>query len=229
MFGKFVSLGWFCGTAASMSKYGLRSSAGPVDWCFTELEELIHLIDTDFEHFLEKENLEVDKNNPKAFRDVKYKVSFFHDVKEDLETDYDEIHHKYTRRAQKFMEQYRSKTPMCFIRAVHNEQEVDYIKNNEQYIDDVIKKYNKKHQLVLLVPKCFSLPESEVFKVFQLQIDKYSGSDEDNLKELFDTNTDFIHWCYANSSLKGRCANLYWELKKRIKNRPDKKQQKGNE
>ena len=56
MFGKFVSLGWFCGTAASMSKYGLRSGAGPVDWCFTELEELIHLIDTDFEHFMEKEN-----------------------------------------------------------------------------------------------------------------------------------------------------------------------------
>lgn len=34
MFDSFISLGFFCGTAASMSGHGLRSFSGPFDWIF---------------------------------------------------------------------------------------------------------------------------------------------------------------------------------------------------
>ena len=227
MFNKFLSLGWFCGTASSMSKYGLRSNAGPFDWCFTELAEMMELIDTDFEHFMEKSNLEVDKDNPKTFRDTKYKISYFHDVKEDLETDYENIYGRYSRRIEKFREFHRMQKPVCYIRAVHNEAEMQYILSHEEYISGVIKKYNPKHEIVFLYPESFSKPKKSKFKFFELRIDKYSGSDTDHLKELFDTNKDFIHWCYANSSLKGRFANLYWEAKKAIINK--RKSKKVNE
>lgn len=35
-FSNFVSLGYICPVAASMSKYGLRSWSGPFDWLITK-------------------------------------------------------------------------------------------------------------------------------------------------------------------------------------------------
>ncbi len=32
IFKSYISLGWYCGTAASMEKHGLRSFAYPFDW-----------------------------------------------------------------------------------------------------------------------------------------------------------------------------------------------------
>lgn len=51
MFENFISLGWFCGTAASMSKYGLRSWFGPFDWYFSNFPGVLSCMENDFIDF----------------------------------------------------------------------------------------------------------------------------------------------------------------------------------
>ena len=52
MYNSFISLGWFCGVASSMSKYGLRSFSSPFDWYFSDFKSVLHFIETDFIDFL---------------------------------------------------------------------------------------------------------------------------------------------------------------------------------
>ena len=73
-----ISLGWFCGTASSMSRYGLRSHSGPFDWFFSDFDSVLKVIETDFSDFMKKENLVPDKNNNKIFYDTKYRFSCNH-------------------------------------------------------------------------------------------------------------------------------------------------------
>ena len=57
MFEKFISLGWYCGTAAAMSKLGIRSFSGPFDWYQSDFSGVLNCLDNDFDDFLEKKNL----------------------------------------------------------------------------------------------------------------------------------------------------------------------------
>lgn len=51
-FEQFISLGLHCFTAASMSKYGLRSSSGPFDWLITaDFGWVLRYMETDFSGF----------------------------------------------------------------------------------------------------------------------------------------------------------------------------------
>lgn len=36
-----ISLGWYCGTASSCSRLGLRSFSGPFDWILSDFEYVI--------------------------------------------------------------------------------------------------------------------------------------------------------------------------------------------
>ena len=52
MYEHIVSLGWYCGVAASMSRYGFREMSGPFDWMFSDFEGVLHFLETSFEDFL---------------------------------------------------------------------------------------------------------------------------------------------------------------------------------
>lgn len=80
MFSNFVSLGPHCATAASMSKFGLRSWSGPFDWLITDhLKWILYYIENNFQGFFEMENLECYKNNSKRIKDRKSKFIFLHE------------------------------------------------------------------------------------------------------------------------------------------------------
>ena len=97
-----ISLGWFCGVSASLNRLGLRDASGPFDWYFSDYESVIKLIDTEFEDFFVRENLVEDSENRKIFRDARFGFTCFHDVKRSLDEDYQLIHDKYQRRAERF-------------------------------------------------------------------------------------------------------------------------------
>lgn len=207
MFKSFISLGWFCGTASSMSEYGLRCISGPFDWCFSELEGIMELMNDDFRDFLNKRNLRVDENEPTRFRDIKYDITYVHEVKQNFEAEYNEIVEKYVRRINKFKDSYNSERPVCFIRAVHKPGELEYIVKNGKHINEIIKRFNAETEIVFLVPKFMSVPQDFAFKAYILDIDKYEGA-EDTLKTLFDTNEEFITWCCENMDEQIRQRNL---------------------
>lgn len=102
----------------------------------------------------------------------------------------------------------------CLIRAVRDEEELEYISINANKIREIVKKYNVNNEIVYLVLEHMELPLNFREKLFRLQIDEYRGTNHDVLRSLFDTNPDFIDWCIENYDEERRKVNLEFERKK---------------
>ncbi|MBQ9990094.1 MAG: hypothetical protein IJP31_04020 [Lachnospiraceae bacterium] len=189
-----VSLGWFCGTASSMALHGFRACSGPFDWFFSDLPSVLKIIEKNFEDFMIKENLVVSPNKPHEFTDRKYGFRCPHDIKNNLTQDYSRIYEKYHRRASNFMN--KITLPTCFIRAVRNEEEITYIRENIDYIYSVIRRANSKNQIIfLLLENMNSLPHNLLS--FRLNINTYATKTYEMLT-MFDSSPDFLNWCKSN-------------------------------
>lgn len=189
-----ISLGWFCGVASSMSRYGLRNHSGPFDWYFSDLKSVLNLMETDFYDFMAKKNLYIDANNPKIFHDKKYGFLCNHDIQNDFETEYEGIYQKYIRRAKKFMQDI--KQPTLFIRAVRSEKEISYIEENREYIYKIIKGSNSGNEIIfLLLNTMRKLPDS--FLQFRMSIEQYPGQVFE-MRTMFDSSEEFSQYCKKN-------------------------------
>lgn len=51
-------------------------------------------------------------------------------------------------------------------------------------------------------------------KSYILNIDKYDGSSKNNLRSLFETNEEFISYCFQNYDATKRGKNIIWDLQK---------------
>jgi len=207
MFESYISLGYYCGVAASLAKHGFRSFSGPFDWCFSDLGSIIQQIDKNFTDFMIRANLKVLENNPKQFIDTKYGFHFNHDVKVHFETEYEKIQEKYKRRTQKFIT--TSHSPTCFLRAVENSQEISYIHQNEAYITTVIKKNNPKNEIIFLVPPFIEHSDLEKtkFKHFELNITEYHTDTKQNIQKLFDNTIPLLEYLHANYPIERKLCN----------------------
>ncbi len=146
-----VSLGWLCGTAASLSKLGLRGFSGPFDWYFSEYKGVLSQIQNRFTDFMTRENLRPFEGADKEFEDIKYGFRLNHDIYHDLDTDYDEIYKKYSRRAQVFLE--NIKKPTVFFRLIRDQEEIEYINTNSEYADNLVKEFNPMNKIVYVYRK----------------------------------------------------------------------------
>lgn len=186
-----ISLGWFCGTASSMSLHGLRSCSGPFDWYYSDLNAVLEVIENDFSDFLLRENLQVVDDKPKEFFDTKYGFYYNHDIKENFEQEYFIIFKKYHRRVKRFLKD--TKKPTCFLRTVRSNQEILYIKENKEYIERVIKKNNCKNEIIFLVPRYMDDLPGDFFW-FKLDINQYIGKGFE-MRTLFNSSKDFLAYC----------------------------------
>lgn len=214
MFQHFISLGWYCGVAASLSKYGLRGFSGPFDWYFSDFEGVVHFLETDFEDFLCKENLFTSEDNKKEFCDRKYGCRYIHDVDKDFEQEYHKIYVKYSRRIERF--RIVTKEKCCFIRAVQDEQELEFILRNAERISAIIKKNNKNNEIVYLIPELIQVPSQINEKYFTLKIDKYKRGYGYVLRHLFESNSELINFLTHNYDENVRKDNLIFDLKKEL-------------
>lgn len=144
-----ISLGSNCVMSTFMCRTGLHSFDAPFDWVYTQnFSSIIKLIDNNFIDFLNKENLEKATvyctNDMYSFQDKKYNISFYHDF---CRT-YEEVKEKYDRRIDTFLK--KIKSPTCFFRIFDDENEVDYINNNQEYIKKIIKKHNINNEVIFL-------------------------------------------------------------------------------
>lgn len=189
-----ISLGWFCGVASSMNRYGLRNHSGPFDWYFSGLESVLKLMETDFYDFMAKENLFVDENDSTVFHDKKYGFACRHDIQNDFATEYEGIYQKYMRRAEQFMRDVRQ--PALFIRAVRSENEILYIEENREYIYEIIKRSNTGNEIIFLTLNTMKkLPD--YFLQFRLGMEGYIGKTFE-MRTMFDTSEEFSEYCKKN-------------------------------
>lgn len=210
MFENFISLGWFCGTAASMSKYGLRSRSGPFDWYFNNFPGVLACMETDFADFLDKSNLVMLDDRPGEFLDTKHGFHYNHEVTTCFEEDYDSIYQKYTKRIEIFRKMIKRKT--CFIRAVRNREELGYIQNNPHVIEKIIKMSNPDNEIIYIVSGKELPSENLEFPFFAVDC-IYDGSSRKGLRSLFDKNTELQQFFDENYGVNIRCHNLYFDLK----------------
>lgn len=220
MFNNFVSLGWFCGTAASMARYGLRRYSGPFDWYFSEFKGVIDTIDHDFSNFLSRDNLyeEPGRWGP-IFNDVKYGFSYIHDITTSLDDDYESIYSRYMHRINTFRKCIQNST--CFIRAVRDTDEVSYINENREYINCILKRQNPENEIVYLFPG-FLDKASFHANYYPLDNDEYMRDTETDLESLFDTNSEFISFCTDNYEQLTRNRNREFYLEMKIKKADEK-------
>ncbi len=211
MFENFISLGWFCGTAASMSKYGLRSWSGPFDWYFSNFPGVLACMENNFTDFLDRKNLVVLDGLPEEFLDTKHGFHYNHEVITCLEEDYVSIYEKYARRIGKFREMIKQKT--CFIRAVRNDEELRYIQNNLCVIEKIIKQSNPDNEIIYVVSSKEVTCGALEFPFFVVDV-TYDGSSWKRLRGLYDTNIELQQFCIRNFDENRRYRHMYFDLQK---------------
>lgn len=138
-----------------------------------------------------QENLEIVEDRNNVFRDKKYEIFYYHDIKEDFETEYKAICEKYCRRIENFRN--KIKQPTVFFRFVLNHEEVDYINANWEYAESLLKRFNQMNKIVYIYRNGLEGLTKEV-KSFCSNTDKYVG-DIDELRHLFDESEEFLSFC----------------------------------
>ncbi len=219
MFENFVSLGSNCEVAASLNKYGLRSMAGPFDWCVSSFEGVIASLENDFADFMNYENLIVVKENGGGdiFEDVKYKIRFTHDRVTLPENDYLKMREKYQKRTECLVKMIQK--PTCFVRRVAGRSELKFIAEQEKRICSIVQKYNKKNDIIFVVPKCVYEQEPiEVgLKIFLVDITEPLGIfGRKEIRKGFDTNEELIKFCIDNYNQDKRKDNLIFNLQSEL-------------
>lgn len=192
MFDYCISLGSYCAVALSMQRYGLRSSRGPFDWCVSNLESIIKVMDTDFIDFMDRKNLYIAPGDKLIFVDEKYGFRFKHDIDSDFEKEYDNIHNKYMRIVNKFLNNISS--PTCFIRSVQSLKEVEYINYNNDMIRSVIKKRNPNNDIIFLKSSSINYKIVSDFKSYEMNSDIYLKGIYD-MSNLFQHSQEFMKYC----------------------------------
>ncbi len=226
MYSDFISLGWYCGVASSMSKNGIRSISGPFDWYFSSFEGVLKCLDTDFECFLNMDNLV--HEGGKLFVDKHLGFRYPHEIKESLEHDFDTIKDKYCRRIERLLEIEKSSEGICFLRAVRDEDELDFIVNNKKMIDSIIRKHNHNNDIVYLIPKHFldnNLISLKDMKYFILPVNCYYGILWEAARGLFDRCDDLKEFIAENYDHDKQVLNIVFDRKNeeyRKRNDPSK-------
>lgn len=213
MFNAFISLGQSCKTASSMSKYGLRAFSGPFDWLISDdFQWVLRFIETDFSDFIRCDQLESYMGHPKRFKDKASGFIFLHE-REDYRNQYELLKEKYNRRIQRFLR--ASCEGACFLRYVNRQDELDYIKNNAEYVRHVIGRHNQQNEIVLLVERGIQIPENMPFRTFQAVIEPNSRryALRASLRAGFDGMIEFLEYCGRNYPGDKLIKNLMFDGK----------------
>lgn len=211
MFKNFISLGNYCGVAASMSKLGLRNASGPFDWYISsDFKGVLSCLENDFKDFLKIDNLEIDDNKV-AFKDIKHGFCLGHEIKTCFEQEYDGVCRKYLRRIDVFREQIRQKS--CFIRAVFDEKELEYIKSNREYIQSIIKRGNADNEIIYIISKSINGSDGLTSPFFVVE-SSYAAKNKIELRALFDSNEELLNFCMSQFDEKMRYQNMVFDLQK---------------
>lgn len=210
MFDNCASLGWFCGTASSLSKLGLRSFSGPFDWYFSnDYSSVISLVENGFQDFMNRENLKPSDVDLQWFMDEKYDFFYLHDNddRDIWDVAYPKIYEKYKRRADKFLEVISK--PTCLFRNVKSNEEIDYINQNYEFINDVFKSYNSENVVTYVL--MHDLKDLDAHCV-QFKLDITDRPDkEETMRLMFDHSKELLDYCDSLISEEQRNKNLKFD------------------
>lgn len=186
-----ISLGWFCGTASSLAKLGLRSHSGPFDWYFSDFWAVLNQIESGFSDFMQRDNLCIADEHGKVFRDTKYGFYCNHDIKENLDAEYEQIYARYMRRAERFKKDITS--PTVLFRTIRDQNEINYINENWRYAENLLRKFNNKNRLIY-VKRDGLIELTDKVESYDLNIAQYVGETYE-MRHMFNASQDLVKLC----------------------------------
>lgn len=159
-----ISIGSFCSVAMEIERIERRDGAYPFDWCISELEGVLKLIENDFKDFMVYDELMQNIVEHSHYMN-QYGIQFFHDFNsyEPLKDQLHTVHKKYLRRIRRF---YKSiKEPTLFVRYVRDQKEMNYITENYSTIMKLLKKFNLQNELILIINNDIDCYDVQCYKV----------------------------------------------------------------
>ena len=168
-FENIISLGWFCGPAQELTRIGLRSGSYPFDWIGTTMQNVLELIDNNFEDLFRYDLLLQQVHVKALYKNERYGFISLHDFSkyEPLSAQIEAVQEKFNRRIAKFYSAIKKTT--LFVRYIYNQKEADYIENNYDRILATIKKFNKENFIVFV---CHDDVVSTIPHTFPVSIDE---------------------------------------------------------
>lgn len=123
----FISLGNRCIPALILKHYNLRSAAYPFDWMLSDtFDNFFKMLETDFENFISKDSLIIDKERPFIVRDQATNFGYSHDfpvtdpkiryIAPNFLDAFESIKEKYNRRIKRFLDILISGRKIIFLR-----------------------------------------------------------------------------------------------------------------
>lgn len=150
-FKNVVSLGFNCHVAKDLERLGYRNASYPFDWLISDFKDVLSSIENGFSEWLELDNIEQDEEHKNVYHDRGTGFDFYHDFFPDksIEQQYPSVKEKYCRRIERFQKDCLE--PTLFIRFVRNEDELRFIKENNEKILSVLKNSNENNECIYLV------------------------------------------------------------------------------
>lgn len=212
MYNCFISLGYGCGITASLSKEGLRSFAGPFDWCIQELKAEMKVLLENFEGFLLRENIRIVPDKVPTFKDLSNGIIFPDEHFKDLDKEWDEINEKYQRRIKRAKEKIEM-GGVCFIRGIVDQAEVDYILHNAEEINSAIRSEELNNDIIFLAPNYVNIPDNFGFRYYIMPFSRYTTDFRKSLRGYYDLADGFVQYCVENYNENERNKNLVYDLR----------------
>ena len=210
MFDNCTSLGFFCGTACSLSKLGLRSFSGPFDWYFSNnYSAVVSLVENRFSDFLKREHLEPCEDL-QQFRDLEHDFYYLHDNddREPFDVAYPKIYEKYQRRITTFLNAIEK--PTCLFRTIGSDNEIDYINQNYEYIDNVFKSFNVNNEVVYILFNDLKELDEHCHQ-YILPVSNRPDREE-TMRVMFDSSDELLSYCSSLLSPERMNANLQYDM-----------------
>lgn len=190
----FISLGYFCSPAIELERIGLRSCSSPFDWIISDWKGIEKAISTNFEGFLEYDNLLQDKQYHSHYKDEKYNFEFYHDFSKyvSLEKQLVTVKEKYNRRISRFFS--NIKEPTLFIRYISSENgddELKYIEKNYDNILKILRQYNQSNDICFIADTTLYSDKIKIYYVERDEKDNVARRPFDKNKELYNLFNSF--------------------------------------
>jgi hypothetical protein len=145
-----ISLGFFCSTALELKRYGFREASYPFDWVICPIEQIVNLLESDFETMLLPGHLVRDSVQKDVVHDLSSGIDFYHDFVPAFlpEEQLGSVRNKYYRRIIRFREAAKDRT--LFVRYIASLEEHRYLSANMNTLLALLRRSNPANDLLLI-------------------------------------------------------------------------------
>lgn len=180
----YISLGSNCSIAYQLNKYGLRKTSYPFDWCCLNINQLINVLENDFEDFenfkikkLSDQHLDMESNKPTYIITNKYGVKMAHELCED--GDIEEMKEKIKRRVIRMKNNQRldiiNDEPKIFIRIeLNNLTQKNFEEKYTKLIKILDNKYHNFKLIIISKNNRFITNMQSINYIYFYQLDRFS-------------------------------------------------------